>query len=636
MGEARLRPKAPEIIHEKLPNGLQLYLVQDSTTPLVTCQIWYRVGSTHEHEGAHGITGLSHFLEHMLFRGTERFPDCFQAVYARGGQLNGWTWYDATCFWEKLPAGNLGFALELEADRLKNLRLEPLAFEQEREVVRNERLLRAVNDPAGALEELLHRRVFETSPYRWPVLGWPQDLISVTPEDAWEYFRSHYHPGNAFLVIAGDFDPAEAVALAAQHFGDLPGGARPPRAPAVLPPQQAERRDHMEKAIANGLLQMAYQAPAAADPDFLALEVLNYLLAHGKSSRLQRALIYGRDAVASRITTSLWAMRDPYMYVFEVHVAPGRTNREAERRIDAVLQQICDEPVDPAELHKAVSGMRAELVRAGLETQGKANLIGFSLLTTGRPETFFQRLVEAERLVPADLQRVARTWLDPARRTVVAAVHPARLDQLTRSRWSDGAGPEQQLLLRALEQARLRHEQAQERARLDEEAAAIALLEARLAQEQVRLEALPDGAEALRQLARFRLESTKGVEPRRRALELAVEKLQARQAEAAGQAEQLARELAELAPDGTAPPLAALARAALGLGPLPPVTELTALAPPEDAALLLLHDARLAARAGLRGEAQAALVAILDLERDSPQNSFLEQAAALAWEYRVA
>ncbi|MDY0061954.1 MAG: pitrilysin family protein [Myxococcota bacterium] len=639
-------PHLPVVQIEVLANGMKIHLVEDHTSPIFTFQIWFAVGSTGERPGAggrSGTTGVSHFLEHLLFKGTERFPDAFSTVYTRGGQLNAWTWYDATCFWEKLPAGNLELAFQLEADRLANVRFDPLTLEPEREVVRNERLLRSVNDPQGALDELLHQRAFTISPYRWPVIGLPQDLITLTPEEVQAHFRQHYNPGNAFLVIVGDFDPAEALRLAQREFGDLPAASPPALELPAEPPQVAARRDHVEKAISSGLLQVAYHAPQASTRDFLVLEVLHSLLARGKSSRLQRSLVYGADSLASSVSATLWTMRGPYLYQLEIHVAPNRTCRAVAERLEEVLAELRQTLVPEAELRKAVHALQAESVRSALETQGKANLIGFSLLATGDPQLFFAHLQQMATVTPEELREVACRYLRPEQATLVCAIHPGRLDELNERLLEDP--PEtpttsaRSLLRQALSIARERHELGIEVAALREEEQAIRLLEQRLDHAAANLPATPEGEAARRALHEFRTTAGKGVDLRRAAVEKAREPLARRQGELDERAQLLLAALTAAGPDD---PRLLLAQAALGAAPLPPPAALAPGRSLEEELLLLVNLARLARRRQLHGEAAAALdlahrleATLLAGEAAPPLSPEAHALAALAWELRV-
>lgn len=479
-----------------LDNGLRAFIVPDRTAPVLTCQVWYRVGSADEREADaesgedHGITGLSHFYEHLMFRGTDKHPKFFDAIYARGGQLNAWTWLDATCYWEKLPAGNLRFALEAEADRLQHMRLHFLDIEPEREVVKSERMMRTDDDPSGAATERLHRLAFREHPYGWPTVGWMHDLNRITLDEAETYHHHHYLPANAFVVAVGDFSFEEAVGHLEQTFGPLERREPPTLAPRPVEPEpDGARRGRIEHTVSSPILQVAWPAPAGAHADFAALEVLNHVLARGKSGRIQRSLVFGDDPVATSVSASLFPMRDPYLYHWELRVKPGVSARQAEERLLQELARLASEPPDDNELAKVSLGLAADTVRGALTTQGKADSIGFAYLATGDPLAWFDRVDRYAAVTDADVARLAASVLAPQRRTTVVVTAPEACEQAVRAHLASGAAapdapdtagdPGVGLLLDAMAYARGRAEVRDREAALDEEAAAIEHLELR-------------------------------------------------------------------------------------------------------------------------------------------------------------
>ena len=502
-----------------LANGLKAFIVPDRAAPVLTCQIWYRVGSGDEREALpgedHGITGLSHFYEHLMFRGTERYPKFFDAVYERGGQLNAWTWLDATCYWEKLPAGHLRFALEAEADRLQNMRLGFLDIEPEREVVKSERMMRTDDDPSGQATELLHRRMFTTHPYGWPTVGWMHDLNRITLEEAEEYHRQHYVPANAFVVAVGDFDVEDAKRDLEETLGKLAGRPAPTLvARPVEPPPTGPRRGRIEHAVSAPILQVAWHAPAGDDDDFAVLEVLNHVLVRGKSGRLQRDLVFGDDPVATGVSASLFPMPDPYVHHWELSVKPGVSAAQAEARLLREIARIAEDPPGESELDKASLGLSADIVRGALTTQGKADAIGFAYLSTGDPLAWFQRVDRYADITASDLARVAASILDPERRTTICVTDPGTPMTAVRAHLGDGA----EFLVEAMRYARKRVEIADKEADLDEEAAAIEHLEKR--RQTALAKAADAGDDKLKgALEKFRTDDPKGPIKRAETLE---------------------------------------------------------------------------------------------------------------------
>ena len=205
-GTAYARDLTPDIQEHTLDNGLVIYTLEDHSAPLFTFQLWVKVGSADEWQGRPGVTGLSHFFEHMMFRGTKKYPQYFGALRRRGGKLNAFTWLDVTVYWEKLAKKHLEFVLDLESDRFKHMKVDFLNLEPEREVVKSERLMRTENSPSGALRERTSANLITKHSYHWPTVGWMRDLNAITLEQAQAYHQRFYVPNNCFLVLVGDFN----------------------------------------------------------------------------------------------------------------------------------------------------------------------------------------------------------------------------------------------------------------------------------------------------------------------------------------------------------------------------------------------------------------------------------------------
>lgn len=446
------RSLRPELGVHSLPNGLTIYTLEDHSAPLVTYQVWFKVGSSHERQGAggrHGITGLSHFFEHMMFRGTKRFPKFFDDIYSMGGKLNAWTWMDSTVYWEKLPSRYLGRAIEMEADRLANMEMSFLALEPEREVVKSERLLRTENSADGAMAELLDKTSFTTHPYHWPTVGWMSDLNAITLEEASTYYKQHYGPNNAYVIIVGDFDTKEALALVKAAYGGMPRAEVPNHVRPVEPEPDRERRDFIEKPVDNDRMTIGWRIPGLAARDFMVLEIIDQVLTGGKSSRLQKELVYAKDPAVQSLSAALYPVRDPYHYLWQVTMMPGRGNHEAEAAIDRAMARLAGEPVGARELEKAVNRLRAQAINGMLTTQQRADLIGFGVLTGDDPYLFYDRLELYDEVTAADVQRVAAQLLVPKRKVVITAVDPKRqvavLDAVVKVAPSEVAGLDEAL-----------------------------------------------------------------------------------------------------------------------------------------------------------------------------------------------
>ena len=438
------RSLRPTLRHETLANGLEVYLLEDHAAPLVSYQVWFKVGSRNERDAGegeeHGITGLSHFFEHMMFRGTEKHPKFFDEIYAMGGKLNAFTWLDETVYWENMPSQHLKQVIDMEADRLEHMTIDFLNLEPEREVVKSERLMRTENRPEGLAWERLQSRAFTEHPYHWSTIGWMRDLNAITVQEANDYHDVFYAPNNAVIIVCGDHNPEETLGWIRAAYGHLKPKELPSDVFEPEPRQEATRRDRVFKASDPQVVMWGYRSPAPADPDFAVLEVIDRILTDGKSSRLQKTLVYADDPRLSRLYAYLMPIRDPYLYVWGATLQPGMSVRELEEAIDEEVARILSEGVSAEELARAVAKLRSDVVRENLSNQKKGEFIGFSLRATDSPYTFFDRLETYDRITVADVQRVAQEVMRATNRTVVPVVAPARYSALAQA-FIAAAGP---------------------------------------------------------------------------------------------------------------------------------------------------------------------------------------------------
>ncbi len=293
---AAWRPEI-DIVRYQLDNGLTLFVLPDHRVPVVSLQVHYGVGSRNERPG---ITGISHLFEHMMFRGTKELgPEEFsRLLQAKGGEINAFTTRDNTSYFENLPAEHLELGLKLEADRLVNLLLNEDNFQTEREVVRSERKLRAVDAPFGLTLELLFATAYTQHPYTWPVLGWDQDLQRLTLQDCLDYYQAYYHPGNMTIVIAGDAAPDGARDLVERYFGHIPSPGAPPALKVGEPPQRGERRAVFKKVAQVEGLFAGFHVVGQGHADIFPLTLLGVVLGGGKSSRFYQKFVRPGRAIA--------------------------------------------------------------------------------------------------------------------------------------------------------------------------------------------------------------------------------------------------------------------------------------------------------------------------------------------------
>jgi zinc protease len=350
-------PRGGALVAEhRLRNGMRVLLAERHTDPVVSVLLFYRVGSRDEIEEH---AGVSHFLEHMMFKGT---PRCGKGEVDRittmlGGHNNAFTSQDHTAYWFELASDRWETALEIEADRMTNLSLDPVEFESERAVVLDE-LAMGEDDPWRVLTRRAQAALFPRHPYRWPVIGYEETVANLTADDMRRHYERFYCPANATLVIAGDVSPRAALKAVRRHFGDLPAGVVPPgreaRASSVLEEPGGETRIGMTWDDPARRLCMVWPTSAMCSDDDYTLDVLATLLASGRLSRLQRRLVLD-DGLASNVSVSNEAWVDTGTFWILAECAQGRVPEELERVIDDELEKLAKTPVRAAELARANS-----------------------------------------------------------------------------------------------------------------------------------------------------------------------------------------------------------------------------------------------------------------------------------------
>lgn len=409
-----------------LSNGLRVLTRELHHAPVATFWIWYGVGSRNE---LPGLTGVSHWVEHMLFKGTQRFKpgDIFREVTRNGGTLNGFTWLDYTTYFETLPSDRLELALRIESDRMANAVFDPEQVASERTVIISEREGHE-NEPTWHLDEEVVAAAFKAHPYGNGVIGWKSDLRTMTREDLYGHYRRHYVPANAVAVAVGDFETERLVAEIERYFGAI-SAAEPPRPVTSTEPEQAgERRVLIRRPAPTSYLQVVYHAPAAADPAAIPTIVLDAILSGaksmgmgggrapmGRSSRLYRALV---DAgLASSARSSFALTRDPYLLDMSVTMRPGIPVEEAERVLYRVVDDLATNGPTDEELTRARKQARAQLAY-GTETVSSLGYWLGALSIVARPELLGELLPKIEAVTADDVRRTAAAYLTETNRTV--------------------------------------------------------------------------------------------------------------------------------------------------------------------------------------------------------------------------
>ena len=411
-------------LEARLANGLTVLVQPLRHVPVVSCWIWYRVGSRNE---LPGLTGISHWVEHMLFKGTPRFPpgSIFRQVNRWGGTLNGFTWLDYTAYFETLPTPGWQLALDIEADRMVAATFDPAEVERERTVILAERA-GSENQPGTYLREEVLAAAFRTHPYGHPVIGYREDLLQITRDDLYRHYRTYYQPANAVLVIVGDIDPDEALTAVEQRFAGLPSSDPPPLLRVREPEQWAERRVTVRRPAPTPQLLMAWRVPEATHPDVPALVVLDAVLSGGKpvafggggmgrSSRLYRALVASGLCTAAASSMSLTL--DPFLFTVSATLTPLAEPEMVERIVDQEIARLREDAVDAEELARAKRQLAVQFAAASESAQSRAALLG-SLAIVGPGRSPEQLLAEIEQVTADDLLRVANAYLRADRRTV--------------------------------------------------------------------------------------------------------------------------------------------------------------------------------------------------------------------------
>jgi zinc protease len=397
-----------------LDNGLKVLLLEDHKSAVVTFQVWYRVGSRNEIDGR---SGLAHFLEHMMFKGTKKMkPEEYSRIIAQnGGNSNAFTTQDHTVYFATMSRDKIGVEIELEADRMTNAVLDD--YESEKMVVMEERRLRTEDNPGAALGEVMGAVAYTVYPYRRPVIGWMSDILNLSGDDLRKFYKTYYAPNNAFLVVVGDFDAQQILAKIKQEFGKIARGAEQPKVTLEEPPQKGERRVALKKEAELPLLSMYYHVPNLQDSDGFALDLLSVILASGRSSRLYQDLVYNK-----RIATGVDADYDgvsigPAIFSFTAQVMPDKQQAEVESAIDKVVAQVRSEPVSDRELEKAKNQVEAAFVFGQDSIFGQALRIG-QFESVAKWQFINTYLPGIRAVTAADVLRVAKKYLDPDQRTV--------------------------------------------------------------------------------------------------------------------------------------------------------------------------------------------------------------------------
>lgn len=409
-------PPPLKIASKTLPNGLKIVLAEDRSRPVINLQIWYHVGSKDEKPGR---TGFAHLFEHMMFRGSDNVGPEEHMKYVRqaGGDLNAYTSFDQTVYWQTFPSNYLERILWLEADRMTSLKINEENFKKEREVVKEERRVRVEDPPYGRLGDDVFAAAYTTYPYKSTPIGSMEDLNKATVEDVREFHSTFYVPNNATLVAVGDFDTEDAFKLIEKHFAAIPKGKPVPRVTATEPAQKAMREKTVRYAnIPLDGVVYAYQLPPMSHPDSYALEVASIILSGGQSSRLYRRLVYNeQSAVAAQGEASF--LEGPSLFFGFAIANQGKNIKEIANSLEFTFDEMKKTPVSDEELTKARNQVIAGFITGRETVQAKASALGRYAVLRGDPELYNTELTRYQSVTAAEVQRVVQKYLVKERAT---------------------------------------------------------------------------------------------------------------------------------------------------------------------------------------------------------------------------
>jgi zinc protease len=405
------------VVTAELPNGLRVRLVAERSAPTISYYTFFQVGSRNERLGT---TGISHLFEHMMFNGAARYgPKEFDRLLeSRGGTSNAYTSNDLTAYYEDFASDALETVLDLESDRMRSLALTPETLEQERQVVKEERRLRSENSVFGLMEEQLEALVFLAHPYRWPVIGWMDDIERITREDCLAFFRTYYAPGNAAIYAVGDLDPDTALASISRAYGDIAPGPAPAPVAQGEPPQRGERRAVVRYPSQAAAVLVGWRGPAAKSEDSAALDVLQAALAVGESSRLRRRLVETEELAVSVHVSWGWRI-DPGVFLIFAELAPGVRPEAFEPVLWEELDKVAARGVSKAEVARAQRLLRSSVLHEFATHNGVAHALGQAEALLGSWREAGRALEQYAAIGGTDVRRVATSFLDPAKRCLV-------------------------------------------------------------------------------------------------------------------------------------------------------------------------------------------------------------------------
>ncbi|MGB8993264.1 MAG: pitrilysin family protein [Desulfobaccales bacterium] len=405
-----------QVVEHKLANGLKVLLLREPRAPIITLQVWYRVGSRNE---ALGKTGISHLCEHMMFKGTAKYdPKYFsREVQKVGGTDNAFTSRNYTAYFETGPKDQLRHWLEMEADRMRGINVDAKAFGLEKQVVLEERRMRTEDDPVSFMQEAAMAATFEAHPYQWPIIGWLHDIESISLDDYRTYYHRYYLPNNCTLVVVGDIDPKEALTQIEATFGQLPAGPVPPKVTAKEPKHYGPSRVEVQREAQFPSILINYHVPNWQNDDAYPLELLSRILSAGRSSRLYHDLVYQQKLALEAGADYDLDTTDPFIFSFYGQPMPGKTIAQLEAALKAEIKRLQTDLVEAKELQKAKNQTAASFYMAMDSIFYRGMLLGRTE-TVARWTLLKDYIPKIQQVTSEQIREVAKKYLVADNRTV--------------------------------------------------------------------------------------------------------------------------------------------------------------------------------------------------------------------------
>lgn len=400
-----------------LENGLTVLLHQDNSVPLINYQQWFRVGSKNEQPGR---TGLAHFFEHLMFKGTKKYPgeSTQRLIQASGGSNNAFTSYDYTGYYETFPSDKLELFMDIESDRMVNLIFDQKEINSEREVVKEEKRLRYDNSVMGSMYLATLNSVFKVSQYRWPVIGSMKDLNSASMQDFKDFYKTYYSPNNAVIVIAGDINIDKTKKLVKKYYSKLKKQEIPKFKYTPEPTQRSQRVVRIKKDIKAPLIAMAVQAPPSHSNEAYAMDILARALGEGKSSRLYKKMVY-TSGLASSADSFLWSLKHNGLFALFVQLKPKSNVSRSLSYMFSEMDKLVMKGITQRELDKAKNIIINDMVQSLKTISGRARLLAQMEVLYSDYNLLFKELEKYKAVTVEDVQKVAKKYLSGPKRSIV-------------------------------------------------------------------------------------------------------------------------------------------------------------------------------------------------------------------------